>query len=61
MDETGDEHPAPSPSQDIKPDIVITPDVKGVSCRDFHKINKLIEMGRLAAEAVLFQFEELTY
>lgn len=48
-------------SQRIEPDIMVTPDVKGVSWRNFHKINELIEAGARAAEAAIPKFEDLTY
>ncbi len=45
--------------QHITPDVMITPQVSGVSWRDFHKINELIEAGAQAAEAVIPTLEEL--
>lgn len=54
------DHPDEMPNmQRIAPDVIVTPKVSGVSWRDFHKINDLIEAGAQAAEAVIPLLEEL--
>jgi len=59
MDQMTDHSQDESTEQGIEPNIVIMPKVSGVSWRDFHKINDLIEAGAQAAEAVIPELEKL--
>lgn len=54
-----DHAPDPRETQRIEPDVIIAPQVSGISWRDFHKINELIEAGSQAAEAVIPSLEAL--
>ena len=45
----------------VKPDLFIYPEIKGISWRDFYKINDLIDIGTLAAEAVIPNIEKLKW
>jgi len=54
--------PDESPDMErLEPDLVITPDIGGISWRDFHRINELIDAGIQAAEKVLPRIEELKW
>jgi NTE family protein len=54
--------PDESPDTDrLKPDLIITPNIGGISWRDFHRINELIDAGTQAAEKVISQIEELKW
>jgi len=59
MDQMTDHAPDAPSVQPIEPNVVITPRISGVSWRDFHKINDLIEAGAQAAEAVIPTLEQL--
>lgn len=45
----------------LEPDLVITPDIKGISWRDFHKVKELIDAGTQIAEHVTPRIEELKW
>jgi NTE family protein len=54
--------PANGPSeQRARPDMIITPDTRGISWRDFHRINELMDAGGRAAEALLPTIESLKW
>ncbi len=59
MDQMTDHAPDASAMPPIEPNVIIRPQVSGVSWRDFHKINDLIEAGAQAAEAVIPTLEQL--
>jgi NTE family protein len=59
MDQMTDHSHDTSDTQRVDPDVIVAPKVSGVSWRDFHKINDLIEAGAQAAEAVIPTLEEL--
>jgi NTE family protein len=55
---------SPDESPDIErlePDLVIAPDLKGISWRDFHKVNELIDAGIQVAEKLIPKIEELKW
>ncbi len=52
---------SPDVVERVTPDLIIRPDVKGFTWRDFHRINELIECGSQAAEEVISKIEKLKW
>ncbi len=45
----------------VSPDLFIVPDITGITWRDFHRIDELIDLGAKAAEEIISQIETLKW
>ncbi len=61
MDQLSDTAKQTEPIEPIPPDVLILPDMKGISWRDFHQASTLIERGAQAAEQVISNIETLKW
>lgn len=61
MDRLSDDTDYTQNIERLAPDVSIIPNVKGISWRDFHKVNELIECGIRAAEEALPKIESLKW
>jgi NTE family protein len=52
---------SPDVVERVAPDLFILPDITGITWRDFHRVNELIELGASAAKKIISKIEELKW
>ncbi|MCP4402949.1 MAG: hypothetical protein GY801_37305 [bacterium] len=61
MERVADSSEAMAPEERITPDVLIVPQCKGISWKDFHQVHTLIDIGIQAAEEMISNIEKLKW